>query len=242
MVAPVLQAQGATLANTTGTLSPVIPTHQADDILILTVVYWGPNTALDAAQVPTPSGWTLVGTQIGQPAAADRDGWAATFWLRATGSGTTVTVSRGTLWDDGTDTNFGARVYVVRGCDPIGDPWDAQAQSGPHTTANQAFPAVTVSGSERMVVQFGRSMDNAAFAMTSSGWTTGTEDNDPAGTDCAFQTARKDNIASSTAADTATCSAPAQGAYSFSGISFKPSVPPLGTQPPRSMHQFRQRA
>lgn len=224
MAAPTLQAQGATSAVTSGAPAVTIPTHQADDILVVAASYWGPNTAGDAAQIPTPSGWTLLGTQVGQPAAANRDGWLAWFWKRATGAGTTVTLTTGASWDSGTDTNYGARAYVIRGCVTTGNPWDAAATAGPHTTANQAFPAVTVSGTERMVVIFGNMEDNATFAMTSSGWTTGTVDNDPAGTDCSFQTARKDNVSSSTSADTATVSAPAQGAYAYMGVSFKPPL------------------
>jgi hypothetical protein len=219
--APTLFAEGSTLLVTSGTLSPTIPTHAANDILVLTVECWLPATAGDAAEIPTPSGWALVGTQIGQPAGT-RDGWLATFWLRASGAGTTVTLTRGASWDDGIDGSYSARAYVIRGCVTSGDPWDAAAQSGPHTASNQAFPAVTVSGSARLVVQFGASMDNASLAMNSTGWTAGIEDDDAGGTDSAFQTALKDNVSSSTSADTATVAAPAQGAYGFYGISFKP--------------------
>jgi len=67
-------------------------------------------------------------------------------------------------------------------------------------------------------------MDNAAFAMTATGWTLGTEDDDATGTDCAFQTARKDNVSADTAADTSTNAAPAQGAYAFHVVVFAPVV------------------
>src|SRR5262245_8846842 len=182
---------------------------------------WVPNTTTpDAAQIPTPSGWTLIGTQVGQPAASPRDGWIAHFWRRATAAGTTVTLTRGTGWDTGTDTCMNARAYVIRGCITTGDPWDAATTSGPHTAANQAFPAVTVSGSVRMVLVFGGASDNLALSMAATGWTTGTEANDTGGTDSAFQTARKDNVAASTSADTATVTAPT-GFYAFLGVSFK---------------------
>ena len=223
MAAPTLQAEGATATGvTTGVPSITIPTHQADDILLVCSIFWGPNTANDAAQIPTPSGWTLLGTQTGQPAAADRDGWLACFWRRATGAGHTVTMARGASWDTGNDTCFNGRAYVIRGCRTVGDPWDDETSSGPHTAANQAFPAVTVSGAERTVIIFGLSTDNAAFAMTSSGWTDGTEDDDTGGTDSAFQTVRKSNVSASTSADTSTVAAPTQGAYAFMGVSFKP--------------------
>jgi hypothetical protein len=226
VAAPNLQAQGATATGvTTGVPSIAIPTHQADDILVVTAIIWAPNTTTpDAAQIPTPSGWTLLSTQIPQPAASPRNGWLACFWKRATGAGTTVTLTRGTGWDTGNDTCFNGRAYVIRGCIATGDPWDAVAMSIARTIANQACAAVTVSGAERMVVQFGCSTDNAAFAMTSAGWTIGTEDDDAGGTDSAFQTARKDNVSASTTADAMTCAAPAQGFYGFFGVSFKPPV------------------
>lgn len=219
MAAPTLQAQGATVANTTGSLTVTLPAHQADDILILGAIFWGPNSGA-MNNIPTPSGWTQIDFQLQD---ANDFGRLAWFWKRAASSSeSNPVISRGGSWDTGADTCFGGRAYVIRGCITTGDPWDAVATAGPYTTANQAFPAVTVSGSERMVVIFGNSQDNLPFAMTSSGWTTGTEDNDPTGTDCAFQTARKDNVSSSTAADAATVSAPAQGIYGFLGISFKP--------------------
>ena len=222
MAAPVLQAEGATATGvTTGVPSITIPTHQADDILVVCAIAWVPSTVGDAAEIPTPSGWALIGTQV-----KTADGLLAWFWVRAVGAGTTVTLTRGASWDTGTDTCFNGRAYVVRGCITTGNPWDAVASAGPYTTANQVFAAVTVSGAERMVVQFGNSTDNAAFAMTSTGWTIGTEDDDAGGTDSAFQTARKDNVSSSTAADAATVVAPAQGIYGFMGISF---IPPAVT-------------
>lgn len=231
MAAPVLQTQGATAtAVTTGVPAVTIPTHQADDIIVVHALIWVPNTTTpDAAQIPTPAGgWALAGTQVGQPVSSPRDGWSAVFWFRATGAGHTVTLTRGTGWDTGTDTMYCARAYIIRGCKTSGNPFETTSNAGPHTAANQAFAAVSVSGNERMVVQFGAVTDNLAFAMTSSGWTTGTEDNDAGGTDCAFQTARKDNINTSTSADTATVTAPAAGFYAFHGISF---VPPAAGSP-----------
>ncbi len=227
MTAPNLQAEGSIGSGvTTGVPTITIPAHQANDILVVSAMIWAPNTTTpDAAQIPTPAGgWALIGSQIGQPAGSPRDGWIAHFWIRASGSGTTVTLTRGSGWDTGTDTCFNGRAYVIRGCRTSGDPWDATANSGPHTAANQAFPAVTVSGQERTVIIFGGCMDNTAFAMTSSGWTTGTEGSDTGGTDSAFQTALKSNVSASTSADTATVTAPgnAGSAYGFTGVSFKP--------------------
>src|SRR4030067_132886 len=142
MTYPIVQAEGLTSANTAGSNSPPIPTHQADDILVLSVTYWGPNSAApgtDVDDVPTPSGWALLGSQVKYPASPNSDGVHANFWLRAAGSGTTVTVTRGAHWDTLADTCFGARVYVIRGCTPTGTPYDAVGQSAAYTAANGNF-------------------------------------------------------------------------------------------------------
>jgi hypothetical protein len=219
MAAPTFQAEGATVAVTTGAPSVVIPTHQTDDILVVSAIIWAPNTGAGGMTggIPTPSGWTPL-----LDFTDDTDYGLSAFWKRATSASETVTLTRPAGWDTGPDTCYGARAYVVRGCIATGDPWDAKAFAGPYSAANQTVAALTVSGTERMALHFGMSTDNAAFAMTSTGWTIGTEDDDATGTDCAFQTNRKDNISASTTADAATVAAPAQGFYGFAGVSFKP--------------------
>lgn len=241
MAAPTLQAQGATDAVTTSVPSVVIPAHQANDIIVVDVVIWAPGTIGDVNAIPTPSGFGIVGSEL-YPPSVEIDGRRTLFWKRATGSSETVTLTRGASWDTGTDTCYGARAYVIRGCVATGNPWDATVVTAARTTANTDFLAVTVSGSERMVVQFGGSTDNQAFAMTSTGWTTGSEDPDVAGTDCNFQTARQDNVSVSTTADTATVSAPAQGFYGFIGVSFKPPTVPRPAAPIRVAGQAVARA
>lgn len=216
MAAPILQAQGATSASTSSTVSPVVPAHVADDILIAHTVFWGPDS-FSISKGTGGGSWAYLDS--GQ----NVDGYWQIEWQRAVGAGTTYSYTHDNLNNDtGADTCLGARVYVIRGCTTSGNPWDSTNKTGLLTAANGAFATVTVSAAERMVVQFGAVTDNLAFAMTSSGWTTGTEDNASTGTDCAFQTARKDNVASSTGADTATVSAPAAGFYAFFGVSFKP--------------------
>jgi hypothetical protein len=220
---PYVKAQGTISTGvTTGAPTVTIPAHIANDILIVVAMAWAPTPAAAMNQIPTPSGWALVGTQAKLPtAAATADGWVGVFWRRATGAGTTVTLTRDAGWDTGNDTCYNARAYVIGGCITTGDPWDATATAGGYTAANQAFPAVTVSGAERTVVIFGAASDNLAFSMAATGWTIGTEANDAGGTDSAFQTAWQENVSSSTAASTSTVTAPAAGGYGFIGVSFK---------------------
>jgi hypothetical protein len=221
MAAPTLFAEGASTANTSGNLTPTMPSHQADDILILCVTFWGPNTAGDAAVVPTPSGWTEI-ANVATPA-SPIDGRIAYFWKRAASGSETVTVTRGASWDTGTDTNFSCRVYCIRGCITIGDPWDEADITVIYNTANQAFDAVTVSGSERMVVQFCNAQDDwATNPTTPAGWTQGAVQENTSGTDNGYVTWRKDNVSADTGTDAPTIPATTQGYYTYLGISFKP--------------------
>lgn len=231
MAAPTLQAQGTTAGVTSGTLAPTVPTHQADDILIADVNVWVPASAGAAAQIPTPTSagggtWIAAASQIQQPAGT-ADGWFAWFWLRATGGSETCSFAYDASWDaSGTDHVYAARIYVIRGSATSGDPWDAAVTSGPHTAASQNGPAVTVSGTERMVVMFCGKASATTTAMTRTGWTTGTASSTTAGTDAIFNTARIDNTASSTAAGAHTVLAPTSPmAYAYLGVSFTPPAP-----------------
>lgn len=193
-----------------------MPLHQINDILVMGVTYWGPNTAGDAAQIPTPDGWAVLAPQVGQPASPDRDGWMAWFWKRATSSyEPSVSLARGAGWDDGADTGYNGRAWSIRGAEETGNPYEDVQTAGPYTTADQPFPALTVSGSQRLAVQFciGRVVPSAA-----AGWTAGTTDSG------LFSAMRQFNKVTSvsTGADATTTSAPPEFAYSFCGVVFLP--------------------
>lgn len=220
---PQLQAEGTQPANvTTGSLTLTLPAHQADDILVAIVAIWAPNTAGSLAAIPALASWTKQGA-VNFPATPD--GEIAFFWRRATASGTTNPVfTRGASWDTGTDTAYGGRAFVVRGCITTGDPWDEFDPTVALTGANGAVDAVTVSDTKRTVIQFLGKTDDFVTAPTLSGWTPGTQTEDVTGTDMSFGTFRKENVSASTSADASTVEAVAQGAYVFFGVSFKPPV------------------
>ena len=221
MTAPTLQAEGNLIVNTSGTLTVVIPTHTTNDILILTLCYYGPNTAGDVLDTPTPSGWTIVHGLGG-----GADGRNGIYWRRATGAGTANPVcSRGVSWDTGTDTAFGGRAYVVRNCVTTGNPWDQAANSGGIDTANGAVQALTVSGTERLAIHFLGYPDDPTNAPTLSGWTAGTDTQDATGTGMNMRTFRKDNVSANTSGDTtAIDDPPSTENYHLWGFSFKPAV------------------
>jgi hypothetical protein len=219
VAAPNLQAQGTIAASTDGGITVTNPAHAANDILMLSVAFWAPNTAGALGTIATPSGWTEI-AQLSVAAAPD--GQIAWFWLRATsGAETNPAVARPAGSDSGTDTCFAGRVYNIRGAATSGDPWDEADPTAVYTPGGQPFDAVTVSGTERMVVQFLNSTDNQS-AGTVAGWTAGTAVTTNSGTDAGFQTFRKDNVSTSTTADTSGTLNPAQGGYAFLGVSFKP--------------------
>lgn len=222
MAAPTLQGEAADAVVTTGTLAFTMPAHQADDILVAALFFWGPSPGTVPNDIPTPSGWTAMGSQVAVDGTTTR-GKMALFYKRATGGSETGTGTRGANWDTGNDTCYYARVFCIRGCVTTGDPWDEVDPTVCYTAANGSFDAVTVSGSERLVVQFGLRTNAAGTPFpTVTGWTAGTLDSNTGGTDGASRTWRQDNVSSDTGADATTTTWSGSGGYAFFGVSFKP--------------------
>lgn len=147
MARPSLVGIGAIAANTAGNLTPAIPAHTANDILVARVAIWTPNSGTDAGDIPTPASWTLANSQGG-----GIDGRHGIFWIRAAGAGTTVTFTRSGNWDTGTDTCYHARVAVIRNCKTSGTPYTISTQ-GTETSSNAIWLAVTASA-ERLHMMF----------------------------------------------------------------------------------------
>src|SRR6187549_3350407 len=164
MARPSVVAWGALAGNESGNLSPTIPTHQADDILIARMIFWGPNTAGDALDIPTPASWNLGHSQGG--GSDVRHAW---FWRRATGAGTTVTFTRGVSWDTGSDTEYAGRVGVIRNCRTSGNPFDSETTQGTETQANAVWLSIN-GGADRMHLMMMATADEIA-APTLSGYT-----------------------------------------------------------------------
>lgn len=128
---PQLVAEGSVSAVTAGSLTVNLPAHQTNDILIAIVSIYAPNSA-SWSNLTTPSGWTLYGTS-GTPSVAN--GEHAIYWRRATSNSTADPVFvRGASWDDGTDTCFAGRAFVVRNC---------RTSISPFTTTSPTFSTVT---------------------------------------------------------------------------------------------------
>lgn len=228
MAAPTLAAEGALADVTTGNLTVTNPSHQANDILVLTAGLWAPNTTGNIANWSSqPSGWTQLHDAV--RSTTEIDGRAGVWWIRATsGSETNPALGRPASADTGTDTSFHGRVYCIRGCITSGDPWDDTSYSNEPsgdwlTGANGNVSAVTVSGWGRTVIWFLTRSDDYVVAPTMSGWTVGTQVESTTGTDSSFAAFYKENVSASTTGDAITQEAPAAGGWWAWGASFKPT-------------------
>lgn len=153
-MAAVWQASGTLLgvAGTGADISPVIPTHQTDDILIAL------TASRDTAQTClTPSGWTL-GT--GSP--VDSTSWTAYwFWKRATSGAETDPLMD---WSAQTVDRY-AQVHTVRGADTTGDFFTASAFSGDVTDIIVITGVSTTVANQRVLVLM-IANDNASTTVT----------------------------------------------------------------------------
>lgn len=234
MAPPTFQAEGTIAASATLTPpAPTIPAHQADDILIASVIFWGPDPAPSLDQIPTPSGWTLLGSQLQQPAGT-ADGWVAQFWKRATSGAETITLTAGANWtSNGTTTCFASRVDVIRGATTGGTPYENWASTGPHTASNQTLPACNVNATGRLGLFYSLSQDNLTILGGTSltgatpAWTVNAATTTATGSDASIRVGYLSGHNSNFAAGAATsASAPAQGAYFYMGYAI---APPGGT-------------
>lgn len=232
MAAPTLQAESADAAATTGTPGPTMPAHLVDDIIIAQLFFWGPTPGTVPNDIPTPSSgtWNLLGTQVGITDGTNVRGKGACFWKRATTTTEGTGFARGANWDTGADTCYYARLFVVRGCETSGNPFDEAESAGPFRTANQSFATLTVSGSERTAIQFGARTEVTAFGNAPASWTAGTSETNTGGTDGASHSYRLENISTDATGAAPTVSAVTTGGYFYVGASFKPPAAAITEQ------------
>jgi len=149
------QASGALLgALTTADVTPVNPTHAANDILICITSHRSTTpTCL------TPSGWNLLyGPE-------DTTNWRSyVFWIRATGSGTTNPLCD---WS-GTSADKYAQVHCIRGAIPYGDPFAASAWTD-GTADPGVATGVTTTAKKQLVINLGIGGDDNNASVASTG-------------------------------------------------------------------------
>lgn len=158
---PVFQAAG-TPVHGTGTVQPVWPTHQADDIALLIV-----TSANQTISLSTPAGFVEVadspqGTGTAGTVSAVR---LAVYWCRATSSGMAAPV----VADPGNHVT--ATILTFRGCETSGNPWDVTAGDVTAVeTATVQIPGDTTTGDNRLVVVVSAD-SRPVTSLQYSGWT-----------------------------------------------------------------------
>lgn len=146
------QASGTLLgALTTNDVTPVIPAHAADDILIcLTANRVQTNTCA------TPAGWTLLGGPV------DSTAWRGyAFWKRAASGAETNPLCDWTA----TSADKYAQVHTIRGAATSGSPFAASSFAG-DVTDPIAVAGVTSTLDEQLIIVVGIGSDNASASVT----------------------------------------------------------------------------
>lgn len=152
MGAPAWQASGTLLgALTTADVTPVIPTHAIDDILIcITANRVVTNTCA------TPSGWTLLHGPI------DSTAWRSyVFYKRAVSAAETNPLCNWTA----TSADKYAQVHTLRGCIRTGSPFAATSLAS-DLTDPIAVAGVTTTRISQLVIAVGIGSDNASASVT----------------------------------------------------------------------------
>ncbi len=147
------QASGTLLgALTTADVTPVIPAHAVDDILVCLT-----SNRVITNTCATPSGWTLL------HGPTDTTAWRTyAFYKRATSAAETNPLCDWTA----TSADKYAQVHTIRGALATGSPFAASA-----ITAGTADPGVatgvTTTAASQLVCTIGIGADNLAASMTS---------------------------------------------------------------------------
>ncbi len=146
------QASGTLLGSTGADITPVIPAHAADDILILLAA-----SRVATETCLTPSGWTLKAGPI------DTTAWRTyAFYKRAASGAETNPLLD---WSAAIGEKYG-QVHTVRGAIATGDPF-AAASLAADLTDPIAVAGVTSTLASQLIIVAGIGSDNASASVTS---------------------------------------------------------------------------
>ena len=149
---PAWQASSAIAASTGANVTVTLPTHLANDILLLQVVVRDVNDT-----ITWPAGWTQIAT-VDRGATA-RYWWA---WKRAASAAeTNPLVSKSTATGD-----TYAAVTTYRGANTTGDPWEVKGTPNTATTAGHALNGITTLSFDTLIVASLCGEDNTAATGT----------------------------------------------------------------------------
>jgi hypothetical protein len=168
MAAPTIISKGTANAAISAPITPSYPASpQANDIIWLLVISHQP---VSIGVINTPSGFTEAAQGTYQNSSSVNQGRAALFWRRSDGTETgTVSVSR--TGDTGADGVFFGQMYLERGVQASGNPYDQVIPRYGPGNATVTWDAVTVSGSERTLLAFCAQADDSPGVATPSTYT-----------------------------------------------------------------------
>jgi len=175
--APTFVSAGTVAVDTSGncSITPGPPTHQANDIIIVSAWQTG-GGPIDTAT----SGWAEI-------VEVDSTGDAAWYWTRATGAGT----AGPTITGQGTDC-FGI-AYIIRGAIETGTPYEDATTAGDGATEDNTpdTATITTTNVDRFAMAFVAHGGESAGVTWSSGnppdtWTANSNVDDANGTDAGF--------------------------------------------------------
>ena len=141
------QASGTLLGSTGADITPVIPSHAIDDILMLMA-----SSRVTTETLTTPSGWTLKHGPI------DTTAWRTyCYWKRATSASETNPLLD---WSAAIGEKYG-QVHTVRGAIKLGDPFAGSVLSADVTDPIAATGVTTTLPNQRIGI-VGIGSDNAS--------------------------------------------------------------------------------
>jgi cellulose synthase/poly-beta-1,6-N-acetylglucosamine synthase-like glycosyltransferase/transposase-like protein len=210
--APTFVSAGSIIADTTGggSVTPTMPSHLADDILIVSAQNTGGDTP-----VTSTTGWQTIATVTGTSDAR----W---FWKRATGAGTagpTITTS---------NTDLFAIGYVIRGAITTGTPFEATKTAGDNTTASTTptTSSLTTLGGNRLVITFVNHDDDTTFSSGNppSGWTADSNVTSASGTQVGFNVISKTQASAGVVSQATVGTLAASELWASTTFAFKPNT------------------
>lgn len=163
------------IAQTGTTLNVTLPSHQADDILVVVAA----QTISSGTLTCGTSGWAKLD---GTANAALSTGY---FWKRATSASETTPTITTTNTASGTDSLY-AVAFVIRGCITTGNPYDEFHKSTMALTASPTTTSTTTAGFDRLLFAAFAVNDNNTFNTVPTDWSEHLDINTITGSDVQF--------------------------------------------------------
>lgn len=149
-------------ANSASSLTPTMPAHQVDDILVVVLAGLGNNNYT----LSTANGFVEMANSPQHNQSDINSARLHVWWKRATSNAESSPV----IADIALDDAKAALIIVVRGCKTSGNPWDVTAGSTAVQSTAASAPGITTTIAQTLVVAIVATRIDALTAQF-SGWT-----------------------------------------------------------------------